>query len=160
MNAVWANQRFSGSVKLTLLYLADRANEEGICWPGAASVCRATGQSRSTFFNAIGVLEKAGVLHVTRRRDGAINTSNLYRVVVPQVQGRPKSGLGVDRTADKGSPESVPESPIEPPIESPRKLRPPFGGRNKSGSKAEQNQQGNLSALADLKRENARAAKA
>lgn len=62
--------------KLVLLALADAANDEGQCWPSAATICRKSGQGERTVRRCIRSLEIKG--HLTQHpRSG---TSAVYDV--------------------------------------------------------------------------------
>ena len=64
------------------MYLNDRADSEGRCWPGIRTIAAELGFSRSTVKRALDDLYGAGLL--TReprwRENGSLN-SNLYRLL-------------------------------------------------------------------------------
>jgi Helix-turn-helix domain len=64
MSRVWELE-LDDSFKLTLLALADAANDEGFCWPGVASLCKKTSRSERTIQGAIQGLVDMG--HITRK---------------------------------------------------------------------------------------------
>lgn len=74
---VWASDVDEG--RLTLLALADIANDAGICWPGTALLCGNTQKSRATVFRDLAKLEAAGLIerHERKRKNGSL-TSNIY----------------------------------------------------------------------------------
>ena len=75
MSAVW-DANIPPSEKLVLLALADCANDEGHCWPSAATLARKSGQGERTVRRAIQSLVAKG--HLTQNpRNG---TSPTYLV--------------------------------------------------------------------------------
>ena len=61
------------------MYLYDRADKEGKCWPAIPTIARELGISRSTVKRALGDLIKAGYLKKEfRYRENGSHTSNLY----------------------------------------------------------------------------------
>ena len=68
--------------KLVYMYLKDRANKEGQCWPAIQTIGRDLGLSRSTVKRALKELEQAALLtRQGRKRENAGDTSNLYLVM-------------------------------------------------------------------------------
>lgn len=68
----WAwEQGRDGRVKdgklLTLLRVADHADNDGICWPGEKSIAEFTGQGLSTVRGHLAAMEGIGLLHRERR---------------------------------------------------------------------------------------------
>ena len=63
------------------MYLRDRSDAEGKCWPGIKTIASDMKLSRSTVKRAVSDLEKAGYLvKVPRYRPNGSSTSNLYTV--------------------------------------------------------------------------------
>lgn len=63
------------------MYLHDRADKEGKCWPAIPTIARELGMSRSTIKRALNDLIKAGYLKKEfRYRENGGHTSNLYTV--------------------------------------------------------------------------------
>lgn len=61
------------------MYLHDRADKEGKCWPAIPTIARDLGMSRSTIKRALNDLIKAGYLKKELRyRENGGHTSNLY----------------------------------------------------------------------------------
>lgn len=72
------------SASLTLLKLADRANDDGICWPGRARIGVDVGLSDETVRKCLRQLEEAHLLTVERRKDSAgRDLSNVYHLHLP-----------------------------------------------------------------------------
>lgn len=57
------------SARIVLLRLADRANDFSLAWPSINSIARDTGQGRRTVIRALQLLEQAGLIVRTNRRD-------------------------------------------------------------------------------------------
>ena len=63
------------------MYLKDRADSEGRCWPGIRTIAAELGFSRSTVKRALDELCQAGLLtKESRWRENGGRTSNLYRL--------------------------------------------------------------------------------
>ena len=61
------------------MYLMDRSNSGGSCWPGIKTIARDMNLSRSTVKRALTDLEQRGYLaKLPRYRPNGSNTSNLY----------------------------------------------------------------------------------
>lgn len=64
------------------MYLKDRADSEGRCWPAIKTIALELGLSRSTVKRALDDLQKAGLLRKDPRwRENGRLTSNLYHGV-------------------------------------------------------------------------------
>lgn len=64
------------------IYLADRANKAGICWPAIPTIARDLKLSESTTRRALQDLKKAGLLQKELRfRENGGCSSNLYRMM-------------------------------------------------------------------------------
>ncbi|MDF2529225.1 MAG: hypothetical protein K0Q57_105 [Gammaproteobacteria bacterium] len=60
----WAlKQNVKGSRKAVLFALANRANSNGICWPGLSTLAQEAGYSRSTVIESTKALEKLGLIN-------------------------------------------------------------------------------------------------
>ena len=63
------------------MYLRDRADSEGKCWPGIKTIASDMRLSRSTVKRALTDLEQHGYPQkIPRYRDNGSSTSNLYSV--------------------------------------------------------------------------------
>lgn len=61
------------------IYLADRANKDGICWPSIPTIAKDLKLSESTIRRAIGDLRKTGLLETGQRyRENGGNSSLRY----------------------------------------------------------------------------------
>ena len=64
------------------MYLKDRTNKDGICWPSIRTVARELHLSRATVYRALDDLCKAGLLEKSERwRENGGRTSNLYKIL-------------------------------------------------------------------------------
>jgi hypothetical protein len=75
----WAfEQRLSGNEKCVLLALADRARDDGVCWPGQEETARKAFVSVRTVSRILGKLEAEGYLsRQPRYRENGSRTSDL-----------------------------------------------------------------------------------
>jgi DNA-binding MarR family transcriptional regulator len=65
--------------KSVLMYLHDRADKEGKCYPAIGTIARELNLSRSTVKRALADLEKSNYLHREQRwRENGGKSSNLY----------------------------------------------------------------------------------
>lgn len=65
--------------KTVYMYLKDRSNAQGECWPAIKTIARDTSMSVSTVKRAIDDLLKNGLLRKERRfRESGGNSSNRY----------------------------------------------------------------------------------
>jgi DNA-binding MarR family transcriptional regulator len=63
------------------MYLKDRTNKNGICWPSIKTIARELKLSRATVCRALDDLCKAGLLAKENRwRENGGKTSNLYKI--------------------------------------------------------------------------------
>lgn len=63
------------------IYLADRANKDGICWPSIPTIAKDLKLSESTARRAIRDLRKAGAIQTEQRyRGNGSNSSLLYKL--------------------------------------------------------------------------------
>lgn len=63
------------------MYLKDRSDSEGRCWPAIKTIALELGLSRSTVKRALDDLQKAGLLQKDPRwRENGSLTSNLYQL--------------------------------------------------------------------------------
>jgi DNA-binding IclR family transcriptional regulator len=86
---VWESDIKPANVRMTLLALADNANDAGMCWPGVAHLCGKTGIARSTMFRILTQLEADGLLvRDERRRPNGSRRSNEYRIDCEALRSR------------------------------------------------------------------------
>ena len=78
-NFIYAEEHLSHREKAVYIYLRDRADASGVCWPGIKTIARDMNLSRSTVKRALTDLEQHGYLaKLPRYRPNGSNTSNLY----------------------------------------------------------------------------------
>lgn len=71
----------SHRAKSVYMYLKDRADSEGRCWPAIKTIALEFGLSRSTVKRALDDLVRAGLLRKDPRwRENGSYTSNLYQI--------------------------------------------------------------------------------
>ncbi|MEA4942606.1 MAG: helix-turn-helix domain-containing protein [Oscillibacter sp.] len=67
--------------KAVYMYLKDRANRSGTCWPGINTIAKDLHLSRSTVKRALGDLTRRGFIKKEPcYRENGSNSSNLYSV--------------------------------------------------------------------------------
>ena len=72
-------EEVSSRAKIVYMYLKDRSNTEGECWPAIKTIARDTSMSVSTVKRALEDLLQCGLLRKERRfRENRGNTSNRY----------------------------------------------------------------------------------
>lgn len=87
MNWAWGVD-LPPAMKLVLLKLADRANDDGECWPGMDVVAEACGVSKASMIRYIQKMEEMGVLSVERRKsEEGKQQTNVYRLNMDYVPG-------------------------------------------------------------------------
>ena len=84
ITAAFAIQGVSPSEKLTLLALANYADQDGRCWPSQVTLTHDTGLSERTVWAAMQRLEAAGLIsRERRRRSDGYRTSDLVTLTLP-----------------------------------------------------------------------------
>ena len=67
--------------RVVYMYLKDRSNSNGVCWPSIKMIARELKLSLATVCRALDDLCRAGFLsRDERRRENGRRTSNLYKV--------------------------------------------------------------------------------
>jgi hypothetical protein len=77
MTKVWDESKHRGSELLILLALADRANDDGLCWPGIADLMHRGRIARRQITNILNTLQASGELVLIRRS----GKPNLYVIL-------------------------------------------------------------------------------
>ena len=78
---IYADTELPSRARAVYMYLRDRSDAEGKCWPGIKTIASDMKLSRSTVKRAVSDLEKAGYLvKAPRYRPNGSSTSNLYTV--------------------------------------------------------------------------------
>lgn len=72
-------EEISSRAKVVYMYLKDRSNSDGECWPAIKTIAKDTSMSVSTVKRAIADLTKSGLLRKEYRyRENGSKTSNRY----------------------------------------------------------------------------------
>lgn len=130
----WAFQvRLKPCPKSVLVALANRADEDGYCWPGIGDLQLRTGWGVRAIQVALRELEAAGLLKVSPRfLASGTQSSNLYQIVMTTIscgEGAPGAGGRVHQVRGEGAlhaPKSSSEQSIEQSTE--HSPHPPTGG--------------------------------
>ena len=78
---IYADSELPSRAKAVYMYLPDRSDADGKCWPGINTIASDVKLSRSTVERALHDLEQQGYLEKTpRHRANGSSTSNLYTV--------------------------------------------------------------------------------
>jgi hypothetical protein len=116
------NQEIKGPARAVLIVMADRAAEDGTCWPSIATLAKECGFSRSTVKNSLRVLKSAGLLSWNQRTESSGDlTSNLYRLTLGRAGDDPPrsgDGSGVGQEPTEGRAGAGHKASSEAPIES------------------------------------------
>ena len=76
---IYADTELPSRARAVYMYLRDRSDAEGKCWPGIKTIASDMNLSRSTVKRALADLERAGYLtKISRYRSNGSSTSNLY----------------------------------------------------------------------------------
>jgi len=95
-NFIYAEEHLSHREKAVYIYLRDRANISGVCWPGIKTIARELGLSPRTVQRALADLERRQLIEKqNRHRSNGSLTSNLYRLTKHKTSQPPaQGGLG------------------------------------------------------------------
>lgn len=75
----YSSDELSARAKTVYMYLKDRSDAKGECWPAINTIARETSMSRSTVKRGISDLIRCGLLTKEQRyRENGGNTSNRY----------------------------------------------------------------------------------
>jgi len=73
------HEELPSRAKIVYMYLKDRCNKEGECWPAIKTIAKDTSMSKSTVKRAIADLIRYGLLvKELRYRENGSNSSNQY----------------------------------------------------------------------------------
>lgn len=115
------------AVKLVLLKLADRANDDLECWAGQSSIAEHCSMSERSVMRHIDTLERAGIIKVERRKDEfGRQATNLYLLDFSYKPGDKLSPGETDEPGDnQGKSRVTSVSPVlkEEPKEEPKDTR-------------------------------------
>ena len=92
-NFIYAEEHLSHREKTVYIYLRDRADASGVCWPGIKTIARELGLSPRTVQRALADLERRQLIEKrNRRRSNGSLTSNLYRLIKHKTSQPPARG--------------------------------------------------------------------
>lgn len=78
---IYADTELPSRARAVYMYLCDRSDAEGKCWPGIKTIAADMNLSRSTVKRALADLEQHGYLKkLPRYRPNGSSTSNLYSI--------------------------------------------------------------------------------
>ena len=78
---LYQNEELSHRARTVYMYLHDRSDATGVCWPGVKRIASDLKLSRRTVQRALGDLERAGLVsRQPRYRPNGSLTSNLYQI--------------------------------------------------------------------------------
>ena len=78
---IYTDGNLTHRARSVYMYLRDRSDGQGKCWPGIKKIASDLNISRSSAKRALGELERHGYLEKqTRFRNNGSNTSNLYTI--------------------------------------------------------------------------------
>lgn len=104
MTAVWELFQGAGSELLTLLALADFADDHGRCFPSIATIAKKTRRSKSQAQRVVHSLIDSGVVQVEGNESGgAPGSTRRYRVIVDRMTGRMGATGGAGATGRMGA---------------------------------------------------------
>lgn len=81
MGIVWDMDLPLGE-KMVLLKLADRANDDGECWPGQESLAKQCSMTDRALRDNLAKIKERGLVEVEMRRKGNRQATNLYRLTL------------------------------------------------------------------------------
>ena len=82
---LYQNEELSHRARTVYMYLHDRADAAGFCWPGVKRIASDLKLSRRTIQRALNDLEQAGLItRQPRHRPNGSLTSNLYQLTAPE----------------------------------------------------------------------------
>ena len=111
LNWAWAMECPNATSKLVLLALADRADDDGKCWPGMDTVAARAGVSTRQVSTHMKSLEGMGLLsRVRRRRDDGTLSGYTFRLHVQLQQFDPPEANRHWKQTSTGSAASPPEA--------------------------------------------------
>jgi len=82
LDAVFGDDRSKGAERLVLLVLADKANDEGMCFLKRETIATEANIDKRTVDRRIETLEEAGLIYV-ERSGGGREKANIYWLLVP-----------------------------------------------------------------------------
>lgn len=117
MSAVWKNGPQTSTERFVLLALADRADQDGYCWPAFKDIADRCAISRSTAIRAINSLEENGWLkrRVRLKNKSHERDSNGYYLNFELLQVVAERDPGSSEVTPPSSTTLLPDSTVTPP---------------------------------------------
>jgi DNA-binding MarR family transcriptional regulator len=116
MNSAWALSGISVAEKLLLLKLADRANDDGECFPGQAKLAEHCSMSERALRDNLKRLADRGLIEVEHRNHGSGRKTNVYRLLIGSTSTANKCE---SRPAESAGREAVPTGRLRHPDRQP-----------------------------------------
>ena len=92
---LYQNEELPHRAKTVYMYLHDRSDAAGTCWPGVKRIAADLKLSRRTVQRALGDLEQAGLVsRQSRYRPNGSLTSNLYQIAARKGKNSQSSAKG------------------------------------------------------------------
>ncbi|MBR2131843.1 MAG: helix-turn-helix domain-containing protein [Oscillospiraceae bacterium] len=83
--SIYTNPELPSRAKLVYMYLRDRSDRNGTCWPGIKTIAKDLNLSPSTVKRALNDLSHFGLISKQPRfRKNGGSTSNLYKICNPK----------------------------------------------------------------------------
>ena len=90
---IYADEELSHRARSVYMYLRDRSDAEGKCWPGVKRISEDLHLSRRTTQRALSELERAGYIRRDERfRENGSQKSNLYTIAQAKNRAPPPRG--------------------------------------------------------------------
>lgn len=123
----WASKQKTGSpgAKLTLIALANYANDRQECWPSQATLALWTEQSDRTIRTHLASLESMGLIHRQAREVAGAFTSDLITLCISQQQIFPAEKISAGEKRQKPAEKFSGNPSKEPSVKSNRGLQLP-----------------------------------
>lgn len=130
--------------KMVLVVLANRANDDGECWPGQASIARQASMSESSVRRKLSALERAGYIRRDHRPgSGGGRATDMYVLdleatgQIDRLQATGQNGIGNRSKTGRqpvtgGRIEPSVEPPVEPSVEDPAGRADEQGGATRA----------------------------
>jgi DNA-binding transcriptional regulator YhcF (GntR family) len=130
VNASWYAD-VPASKKLVLIFLADSADNEALCWPSVDTITKSTGLNRKTVMAAILYLEKQGFITV-QRKNGCGNRYLFKKTVVEthtKIKHRKVVSIRQTKEPEQPKQQNTPEHRLEAAAGGLKSIRAILGAR-------------------------------
>jgi hypothetical protein len=98
MGFVWSSTLKGSNRRHVLLAMADRADEDGVCWPGYGHLAKKTDLSRRSVIRIVDELEEEGWVWKdnTRSTSYGDQDTNLYQINIPMLKANQQAAPNYD----------------------------------------------------------------